>query len=598
MNKNLWKPAVSAGGELSWSVTQSETIPDTQNIKGPAGETGARGPKGDTGEQGEQGIQGVQGIQGPPGQKGDTGAQGIQGPKGETGEGFAIYKTYPSVEAMNADFDNVPEGKFVLIASTPEDENNGKLYVRAETEFDFLTDMSGSQGIQGPKGDTGDTGSQGPKGETGADGPRGLQGVQGPKGEAGTNGRSAYSYFAYADSVEYNASGEATSVEGFTTKAKDKAYLGSYSGTEAVQPTSWSLYKWSLMKESGDTLPIGALVPTLTEAVPDGYLSCNGQEVSQASYPELYSICGTIFGEAGAGKFKLPDLRGRVVAGYDPSQPEFSVIGKLFGAKTHKLTLAEMPSHRPRIRGTPHDGVNVYWDSGENSTRFGLKYQTIQGYTTKQGTFERLGNDEPHNNLQPTFSAHWCVKAQMLNAKITEGTIINTLTSTSSTNALSANMGRELNSKFEKNITTLYYAQKSNLTAGVFAMVGGGFVDRNVQLGSLIKSDGEGRLRFDDRVKKIMVSATTFVDTPATSNGHLYFKIRLKDSSGEYKSSRMAIVEGQHSFRSSHLTPSIMEVDPGDYLYLEFEVTTPKPYQIRGADNTWLTVEVVEHDQE
>lgn len=73
--------------------------------------------------------------------------------KGAPGEGFDLYKTYPSVAAMNADAANVPEGKFVMIASDPEDPDNSKIYIKnSEGTFTFVNDLSGAQGIQGPPG--------------------------------------------------------------------------------------------------------------------------------------------------------------------------------------------------------------------------------------------------------------------------------------------------------------------------------------------------------------------------------------------------------------------------------------------------------------
>lgn len=96
-------------------------------------------------------------LKGDKGDKGDQGLQGIKGDKGDQGEGFSIFKTYPSLESMESDKDNVPEGKFVLIASNVEEENNAKLFVKSKIGFVFLTDLSGSQGIKGDKGDKGDT---------------------------------------------------------------------------------------------------------------------------------------------------------------------------------------------------------------------------------------------------------------------------------------------------------------------------------------------------------------------------------------------------------------------------------------------------------
>ena len=189
----------------------------TEPLYGPKGDKGDKGDKGEQGEQGPQGPQGIQGEQGPQGiqgekgDKGDTGPQGEQGPKGDTGpqgiqgiqgpqgiqgekgntgDAFAIYKTYSSISSMNADKNNVPEGKFVLIASTVEDEDNAKLFVKGASDFSFLTDMSGATGL---KGDRGPQGIQGIQGEQGIQGVQGIQGEKGEKGETGATGQDGFS---------------------------------------------------------------------------------------------------------------------------------------------------------------------------------------------------------------------------------------------------------------------------------------------------------------------------------------------------------------------------------------------------------------------
>ena len=57
--------------------------------------------------------------------------------------GFEIYRTYPSVAAMNADAANVPQGKFVIIATTDKtSEDNAKMYVKnSQGSFTFLCDL-------------------------------------------------------------------------------------------------------------------------------------------------------------------------------------------------------------------------------------------------------------------------------------------------------------------------------------------------------------------------------------------------------------------------------------------------------------------------
>ena len=64
---------------------------------------------------------------------------------------FKIRKTYPTVDAMNADFSgtSTDTGDFVMIAGSVEDPDTAKLYVKGETAFEYITDLSGTQGIKG-----------------------------------------------------------------------------------------------------------------------------------------------------------------------------------------------------------------------------------------------------------------------------------------------------------------------------------------------------------------------------------------------------------------------------------------------------------------
>lgn len=86
----LWRPTVSAAGEISWERSKSTTAPAAESIKGPKGDQGA---KGDTGAQGPTGPQGETGPQGPAGPQGETGAKGETGPQGPAGSDASVTKT-------------------------------------------------------------------------------------------------------------------------------------------------------------------------------------------------------------------------------------------------------------------------------------------------------------------------------------------------------------------------------------------------------------------------------------------------------------------------------------------------------------------------
>lgn len=138
------------------------------------------------------------------------------------GDAFTIVKTYSSVQAMEDDYNNpeVKAGQFVMIdTGDVENEEDSRLYLKGNTEWKFISDLSGAQGIQGlsayqvavqhgfegteaewlislkgekgetgPKGDKGDTGEKGATGERGPQGLQGERGLQGDRGEKGEQG--------------------------------------------------------------------------------------------------------------------------------------------------------------------------------------------------------------------------------------------------------------------------------------------------------------------------------------------------------------------------------------------------------------------------
>lgn len=93
------------------------------------------------------------------------------GSKGKTGDSFSIVKTYPTTDDMINDHSNdaIPAGAFVMVATGDDtDEENGKIYIKTESEYLFVTDVS--QGVQGPQGIQGPQGDKGEDGEDGEDG--------------------------------------------------------------------------------------------------------------------------------------------------------------------------------------------------------------------------------------------------------------------------------------------------------------------------------------------------------------------------------------------------------------------------------------------
>ena len=84
-----------------------------------------------------------------------------------------------------------------------------------------------------------------------------------------------------------------------------KAILKLYDGT-----------KWVKL-DLGGSVSIGSIetFAGVAAKIPEGYLLCNGQEVSRTTYKDLFDVIGTTYGSTSGITFKVPDLRGKFIRG-------------------------------------------------------------------------------------------------------------------------------------------------------------------------------------------------------------------------------------------------------------------------------------------
>lgn len=99
------------------------------------------------------------------------------------------------------------------------------------------------------------------------------------------------------------------------------------------------------LPKSGDLKPIAGATVT------DGWLLCDGATYQQTQYPDLYAAIGTTWGAAGAGTFKVPNIKGKFPIGADGSH----ALGSTGGSLEATILQANLPSFALTVSDPGHD---------------------------------------------------------------------------------------------------------------------------------------------------------------------------------------------------------------------------------------------------
>ncbi len=192
----------------------------------------------------------------------------------------------------------------------------------------------------------------------------------------------------------------------------------------------------------GDTLPIGAILPFSSDAIPNGWLLCDGRAVSRTEYAELFKAIGLSYVEEGyewqdEERFPLPNGKGRTLVGKDSTDTDFNELGKTGGEKTHTLTKSELPKIDIQTKFASSSG-------GDGS---GLVYGTSTGSSPNNLVYNVNYGSQAHNNLQPYLAENFIIKAK--NTVVVKGDVIQETDTASENNTYSA---KAIDNKLKTNI--------------------------------------------------------------------------------------------------------------------------------------------------
>jgi len=149
---------------------------------------------------------------------------------------------------------------------------------------------------------------------------------------------------------------------------------------------------------------IGEIIAYAGATSPDArWLVCDGAEVLIDDYPDLYNVIGTDYGVPSTDHFKLPDLRGRVLAGTGTGTGIPAVgIGQQYGTATHTLTVGELPAHSHSYV-PPTLNVDLETPGAPDLFAAGVGLPTVTGDT---------GSNQAHNNLPPRLGVTFLIVAK------------------------------------------------------------------------------------------------------------------------------------------------------------------------------------------
>ncbi len=78
-------------------------------------------------------------------------------------------------------------------------------------------------------------------------------------------------------------------------------------------------FKEEIERVKRELCPVGTIQTFAFNCIPAGWLPCDGRSIEIEIYPELYCAIGSYFGREGDKCFRVPDLRGRFIRGFDGS---------------------------------------------------------------------------------------------------------------------------------------------------------------------------------------------------------------------------------------------------------------------------------------
>ena len=177
-------------------------------------------------------------------------------------------------------------------------------------------------------------------------------------------------------------------------------------------------------------LPVGMVTAFAAGVLPADWLICDGREVTIAEYQNLFNVILYNYKAQSlvtAGKFALPDLRGRFMLGLDNMGGESAnrvtsaaadTIGNVEGQQTRSVGLTNLPEHEHDLRGPSGDQYYISRDiTGTPNDPQGIQYDAptgtgaAQAYPSSGGILTNSAIGQPIDIMNPYMSMNFIIYA-------------------------------------------------------------------------------------------------------------------------------------------------------------------------------------------
>ena len=207
------------------------------------------------------------------------------------------------------------------------------------------------------------------------------------------NGINYLSPWSHTDrnlDVTYSDTGKI--IINYTGSKTDKVILEVNDGDLEVNNGDVNVADGKIKEYGKQLLPRGAIIMWSGNTPPDGWALCDG-----GSYPK----------EDVSGNVTVPNLKGRFIVGYDPSNADYNAIGNLGGSKIMSHTHGVNPPNRT----TTGDGAHTHTGTTDNGggaksmTRTCCQRHNV-AETNHTHTFTTNSNGNHTHNLDiPNFTS-------------------------------------------------------------------------------------------------------------------------------------------------------------------------------------------------